>query len=226
MENNGINKGRVSLGATICLVSYFIICLIIKAFGFDLFEMTNHIEWAYGLSYTIYTNLFLLTLLQTIFFAINLFFILSVSTVRYEAKKMIIIDLILFIPMFGINLLFNYLRLPTVIASVAIPYIFCLVLIKDRKNPKEYLFMSLRYALFSAFIILVELGLVYLKVTLLKFNYNQGNILNVILLNLDLFVIYFSVYFLLKHTKLREKTCELCKNTCKKIFKKKQKKED
>ncbi len=226
MENNGINKGKVSLGATICLVSYFIICLIIKAFGLDLFEITNHIEWAAGLSYTIYTNLFLLTLLQTIFMEINLFFVFSVSTSRYEAKKMLLLTLIAFIPVFGINILFNYFRLPTFIASSIIPLIFCLLLVKDRKNYKEYIFTAIRYAIFMAFISLVQIGLIYLKITLLKFNYNAGNVLNVILLNLDLFVIYFSIYFLLKYTKLREWTCNLCKKICGKIFKRKQKKED
>lgn len=221
MENNGINKGRVSLGAMICLVSYFIVCIIIKAFGLDLFDIANNISWATEISTFIYSNIFVLTALQTIFLCINLFFVLSVSAKRYDAKKMIIITLILYIPTFGVNLLCNYFHLPSFIATVALPFIYALFLVKE-KTFKEYLFLLMRYILFSIFIILVEFGLMYLKVSLLKFNYNAGNVLNVILLNLDLFVIYFSAYFLLKYTKLREKTCNLFKR----IFKNKQKKED
>lgn len=221
MENNGINKGRVSLGAMICLVSYFIVCIIIKAFGLDLFDITNNIAWAIDFSAFVYSNIFVLTAMQTIFLCINLFFVLSVSAKRYDAKKMIIITLILYIPTFGVNLLCNYFHLPSFIATVALPFVYALFLVKE-KTFKEYLFLLMRYILFSIFIILVEFGLMYLKVSLLKFNYNAGNVLNVILLNLDLFVIYFSAYFLLKYTKLREKTCNLFKR----IFKNKQKKED
>ena len=43
MNDNGINKARVSLGAMICLVSYFIICLIIKAFG-DLNPLSKSVK--------------------------------------------------------------------------------------------------------------------------------------------------------------------------------------
>lgn len=221
MENKGINKGRVSLGAMICLMSYFIICIIIKAFGIDLFDITNHIGWAADFSMFVYSNIFVLTAMQTIFMCVNLFFVLSVSAKRYDSKKITLINLILYIPTFGVNLLANYLRLPSLIVTVVVPFIYCLFLVKERTF-KGYLLMLVRYIIFSAFIILVEFGLMYLKVSLLKFNYNAGNVLNVILLNLDLFVIYFSTYFLLKYTKLRESTCNLCKR----IFKKKQKKED
>jgi len=218
MKNNGINKGRVSLGAMICLVSYFIICIIIKAFGLDLFDITNNIAWAVDFSSFVYSNIFVLTAMQTIFLCINLFFVLSISAKRYDAKKMVIITLILYIPTFGVNLLCNYFRLPSLISTVVVPFIYALFLVKE-KTFKEYLWLLLRYILFSIFIILVELGLMYLKVSLLKFNYNVGNVLNVILLNLDLFVIYFSTYFLLKYTKLREWVCNL-------FNKNKQKKED
>lgn len=203
MKNNDINKKRVSLGFMICLMSYFIICLIIKAFGLDLFEITQNIQWANDASNFINSNIYLLTLFQTILFCINLFFVISVSTRRYETGRMIIISIILLAPIYGVNLLSNIYQLPNWISSVIIPYIISLCLVKER-NIKEYIFTTLRYALFSIFTILVQMGLIYLKVTLLKFNYHSGNLFNTVLLNLDLFVLYFSVYFLLKYTKLRE----------------------
>lgn len=225
MENKGIDKGRVSLGAMICLVSYFIICLIIKAFGLDLFEITSNIAWANNASAYIFSNLYLCSLVQAILLCINLFFVLSISGNRYDAKRMVLITIMLLPPMFGLNILFNMYRLPTFIMTVILPYFISLCLMKE-KTWKSLLFTTIRYIIFSGFIILVEMGLMYLKITLLKFNYHAGNIFNVVLLNLDLFVIYFSTYFLLKYTKIREWTCNLCKKICGKIFKKKQKKED
>lgn len=203
MKNNDINiKKRVCLGFMICLMSYFIICLILKAFGIDLFEITQN-SWSNNVSNYINSNIYLLTLFQSVLLCVNLFFILSISSKRYDAIKMVVISAILLVPMYGVNLLFNWYQLPTWIASVVIPYIISLCLVKER-NIKEYLFTTLRYALFSAFTILIQMGLIYLKVTLLGFNYHSGNLFNTILLNLDLFIIYFSVYFLLKYTNIRE----------------------
>lgn len=211
MKNNDINiKKRVCLGFMICLMSYFIICLIIKAFGIDLFQITDSVSWANSLSQTVYSNIYLLSFMQTIFLCINLFFVLSISAKRFDAGKMAIICLILLIPMFGLNLLFNWYSLPTWIVSVIIPYVISLCLVKER-HIKEYIITTIRYILFSAFTILAQMGLMYLKITLLQFDYNAGNVLNVILLNLDLFIIYFSVYFVLKYTKLREWFCHLTK---------------
>lgn len=215
MKNNDINKRRVALGFMICLMSYFIICLIIKAFGIDLFEITQNIDWANTASAYINSSVYLLTVLQTIFLCVNLFFVLSISSKRYDTSRMVVIAIMLLVPMYGINLLFNIYRIPTWIVSVIIPYIFSLCLVKER-NWKEYLFTTVRYILFSAFTILAQLGLMYLKITLLRFDYNAGSAFNVILLNLDLFVIYFSIYFVLKYTKLREWLCHLPKRKNKK----------
>lgn len=202
MKDNDINKKRVCLGFIICLMSYFIICLILKAFGIDLFEITQT-TWSNKASNYINSNIYLLTLFQSVLICINLFFILSISCRRYDAGRMVIISTMLLDPMYGVNLLFNWYRLPTWIVTALLPYIISLCLIKDR-NWKEYLFTTIRYIIFSAFTILVQMGLIYLKVTLLNFNYHSGNLFNTILLNLDLFVIYFSVYFLFKYTKFRE----------------------
>lgn len=202
MGNNDINKKRVCLGFMICLMSYFIICLILKAFGIDLFEITQN-SWSNNASNYINSNIYLLTLFQSALLCINLFFILSISSKRYDTGRMVIISIMLLAPMYGINLLFNWYQLPTWIVTVIIPYIISLCLVKERKL-KEYLFTTIRYIVFSIFIILIQMGLIYLKVTLLKFNYHGGNLFNTILLNLDLFIIYFSVYFLLKYTNIRE----------------------
>ena len=203
MKNNDINiKKRVCLGFMICLMSYFIICLILKAFGIDLFEITQN-RWSNNMSNYINSNIYLLTLFQSVLLCVNLFFILSISSKRYDAIKIVVISAILLVPMYGVNLLFNWYQLPTWIASVVIPYIISLCLVKER-NIKEYLFTTLRYALFSAFTILIQMVLIYLKVTLLRFDYHSENLFNTILLNLDLFVIYFSVYFLLKYSNIRE----------------------
>lgn len=203
MENNDINiKKRVCLGFMICLMSYFIICLILKAFGIDLFKITQN-SWSNNMSNYINSNIYLLTLFQSVLLCVNLFFILSISSKRYDAIKMVVISAILLVPMYGVNLLFNWYQLPTWIASVVIPYIISLCLVKER-NIKEYLFTTLRYALFSAFTILIQMVLLYLKVTLLRFDYHSENLFNTILLNLDLFVIYFSAYFLLKYSNIRE----------------------
>lgn len=202
MKNNDINKKRVCLGFMICLMSYFIICLILKAFGIDLFEITQT-SWSNNASNYINSSIYLLTLFQSILLCINLFFILSVSSKRYDVGRMTIISIMLLTPIYGINLLFNWYQLPTWIVTALLPYIISLCLVKER-TLKEYLFTTIRYVIFSAFTILVQMGLIYLKVTLLNFNYHGGNLFNTILLNLDLFIIYFSVYFLLKYTNIRE----------------------
>lgn len=202
MKNNDINKKRVCLGFMICLMSYFIICLILKAFGIDLFEITQT-SWSNDASNYINSNIYLLTLFQSILLCINLFFILSISSKRYDTGRMTIISIMLLAPIYGINLLFNWYQLPTWIVTALLPYIISLCLVKER-TLKEYLFTTIRYVIFSAFTILVQMGLIYLKVTLLNFNYHSGNLFNTILLNLDLFIIYFSVYFLLKYTNIRE----------------------
>lgn len=202
MKNNDINKKRVCLGFMICLMSYFVICLILKAFGIDLFEITQT-SWSNNASNYINSSIYLLTLFQSILLCINLFFILSVSSKRYDAGRMTIISIMLLAPIYGINLLFNWYQLPTWIVTALLPYIISLCLVKER-TLKEYLFTTIRYVIFSAFTILVQMGLIYLKVTLLNFNYHGGNLFNTILLNLDLFIIYFSVYFLLKYTNIRE----------------------
>lgn len=202
MKNNDINKKRVCLGFMICLMSYFIICLILKAFGIDLFEITQT-SWSNNASNYINSSIYLLTLFQSILLCINLFFILSVSSKRYDVGRMTIISIMLLAPIYGINLLFNWYQLPTWIVTALLPYIISLCLVKER-TLKEYLFTTIRYVIFSAFTILVQMGLIYLKVTLLNFNYHGENLFNTILLNLDLFIIYFSVYFLLKYTNIRE----------------------
>lgn len=198
MKGYDINRRRVSLGITIALVSYFILTIILKLCGLDLFTITNEPNWARSASEAVMQNAFTGVLFQTIIFVINMFFVYSITADRYDTKRMVLVTLMTLPPLYGINLLFYFYNLPTFIFSVIIPLIISLIFVKDR-TWKGYLFALLRYVLFSAFIILSELGLMYLKINLLCFDYHKNNIFNAILLNLDLFVMYFVVFFFCKY---------------------------
>lgn len=200
MKEKGIKKEVVSLGITICLMSYFVLSIILKLCGLDLFTITNDIKWGQDLSTIVNTNIYLLSLLQTLLFTINLFFVFSVTAKRYDCKKMVIITLLLSIPLYGLNVLFNIYKLPTFIISVVIPYFISLAIMKE-KGIKNILWATLRYLLFSGFTVLVQIGLMFLKVNLLKCDYHSDNMFNVILLNFDMYIIYFSIYFLCKYKK-------------------------
>lgn len=207
MGNNDINKRRVSLGIMILLVSYFILTIILKLCGIDLFTVTNNANWLTTISNAISSNPYSLVLLQTIIFVINMFFVYSITANRYDTKRMVLVTLMTLPPLYGINLLFYFYNMPTVIFTVVIPFIISIFLVKNR-TIKGYLFAVLRYILFSAFIILAEMGLMYLKINLLHFDYHLDNIFNVILLNLDLFAFYFSIYFCCKYVKIKKKNKE------------------
>ena len=56
MKNNDINKRRVSLGIMILLVSYFILTIILKLCGIDLFTITNNISWLTTISNAMSSN--------------------------------------------------------------------------------------------------------------------------------------------------------------------------
>ena len=202
MENKGIDKRRISLGIMLLLVSYFLFSIILKLCGLDLFTVTNSAS-AIKANNVITGNLWLLALVQTIMFAINMFFVYSVTAKRYDTKRMVFITIMTFTPLYLINYLFIFYQLPTFIFSVIIPLIISLCLVKER-SWKNYLLALLRYVIFSAIIIIFQLGIMYLKVNLLGFDYHSDNIFNSVLLNLDLLFVYFGIYLFCKNRKNKE----------------------
>lgn len=203
MENKGIDKRRISLGILLLLVSYFLLSIILKLCGLDLFAITNS-EDAIKLNSFIQQKDWLVVLAHTIIFVINMFFVYSVTAKRYDTKRMLIISLMTFTPLFCLNYLFAFYQWNTGIMTAIVPLIISLFLVKER-NWKNYLWAILRYIIFSAIIIVFQFGIMYLKVNLLGCDYHSDNIFNVVLLNLDLLFVYFAIYFFCKYRKERKK---------------------
>ena len=202
MENKGIDKRRISLSILLLLVSYFLLSIILKLCGLDLFTITNT-ENAILVNNVIVGNIWLLSLVQTIMFVVNMFFVYSVTAKRYDTKRMVFVTIMTFTPLFFLNYLFIFYELPTFIFSGIVPLLISFCLVKER-TWKNYLWALLRYVIFSVLIMVFQLGIMYLKVNLLNFDYHSDNIFNVVLLNFDLLFIYFGIYLFCKIRKNKE----------------------
>lgn len=196
MEKEDIRL-RSYLGFLISLISFLFLSIIVKLCGLDLFYLTENVAWLKSFSDFVMSNVFINSIVSTILFIIQMFVVWSICCKQYNVKYCIKICLIAFIPVYLLNVAIIFFELNATIFSEIVPFIVCLIINKD-KTWKGYLFMFIKYVVFSVFIILCQFGLMYLRTNILHSNYHTTNMFNVILLNLDLFYILYSCYFIAK----------------------------
>lgn len=190
-------KLRSYLGFLISLVSFLFLSIIVKICGLDLFYLTENISWLKSFSDFVMSNVFINSIISTILFIIQMFVVWSICCKEYNVRYILKVCLIALIPIYFLNVIITFFELNATIFSSIVPLIVCFIINKNR-TWKGYLLMVVRYILFSAFIILCQFGLMYLRINILHSNYHTTNMFNVILLNLDLFCIIYSCYFIAK----------------------------
>lgn len=204
-----INKIKVPLGLLLGAIGYLLLLVLAKViFGLDVCTLTQDIPALQTINNFILSNVYIECAYRTLMFTFNLFFVFSICTNTFDFKKNFIICAILFVLNYVLNLLIYFFKIPPMLVSSVIPLILVLlvaVLLNNgghftRLNSRLNSFLTalIHYVLFYVLMLLIQQGVMFLTLNVFKFAYLNTNIFNSILININLWVIYFSIYFVVK----------------------------
>lgn len=198
------NRSRKIIAIWVGLTGYFLLAIILKLCGVDLFTITGSSEALQNASNVIMSNVYLYGLVASTLLDINFIFTIGFANREFSAKKLLIYFACLLPCLYGINLGIFFLGITELIITTVIPIL--LVLAISLIKPKRGMFnkMNIRLDSFLTTLILclaffglsmiIQQGLMYVKINLICFNYIPNNMFNEILLNLDFIVFLLAIY--------------------------------
>ena len=199
-------KLRLFSYTVVSLIIYYAIAVVVKLCGLDIFTLTDDLPILTAIDKFLISNVYLEDLFRSLKFTIEMFWIYGICLRLYDIKKLFIICSINFSIAYLYNLLIYFCGFPKLILSVVVPFVIifiCSFIFKDypiiksdklKDTTKSVLTSLILFIILSSATILIELGLSYLKLNLIKFTYVETSIFNSILFSLDCWIIYFSVY--------------------------------
>jgi hypothetical protein len=196
-ENRELDLKKLHLFFLFGLLSYFVLSVVVKLCGLDLFTITDTIEPLKSFSDFIGKTLWLQCIFMTMSFMSQTSIVVSISGERFDVKRMIVLMLITTPIIYFINMIittFNFF--PSIFATV-IPVVLSIIFSKD-KSFSGIVCTIIRAVVFLILFALLQELLLYLRVNVLSCNYHSENIFNVILLNIDFFVVQLFVWSVCK----------------------------
>lgn len=179
------------------LLSYFVLSVVVKLCGLDLFSITNTIGPLKDFSDFIGQSLWLECIFMTLSFMSQAAIVVSIAGKRYDVKKMIVIMLIITPFMYFVNLVITMFDLMPSLCATLIPVVLSIIFCKDKSFSGIVVTIIRAVVILLAFALLQQ-ALLYLRVNILSCDYHSENIFNVILLNIDFFVVQLFVWAVCK----------------------------